>query len=141
MGAHAGHRGIGVSAAQLDADVCVEQLAAPLATDLRTDGPEDVAEPICRWRAWIVFGENVGGPGAPLAPRLDPHAFTRGSAGRLRTYAARRPCSATIQNVSPSSPLPTGVRLGTPDRRPVVSRIARDGGATPRSTTKSASGA
>ena len=49
----------------------------------------------------------------------------------LRTYADRSPCSETIQNVSPSMPLVTGVRRGSPDLRPVVSRMAVPGAGTP----------
>src|SRR5262245_50528494 len=39
----------------------------------------------------------------------------------FRTYAAWRPCSATIQKVSSSSPSVTGFRRVFPDLRPVVS--------------------
>ena len=55
-------------------------------------------------------------------------------------YAARRPCSATIQTVSPSITRPTGVRRGWPLFRPVVSRIAIPGTASPALTADLTSG-
>ena len=49
----------------------------------------------------------------------------------LSTYAARRPCSVTIQKTSPSSPFVTGVVRGSPDFRPIVSRITVPGAGMP----------
>src|SRR5215207_827520 len=56
---------------------------------------------------------------------------TLGSASRLRTYWARRPCSATIQNRSPCSPLMTAVWRRLPLVRPVVSSNANMGSGRP----------
>jgi hypothetical protein len=56
---------------------------------------------------------------------------TRGLASRFRTQSERRPCWATSQKVSPSSPSQMGVRRGCSVRRPVVSRRASPGGPSP----------
>jgi len=58
----------------------------------------------------------------------------------LRTYAAFRPCSVTIQSVSPSSMRVTGTRRGAPLRRPVVSRIATLGVGRPARAAARTSG-
>src|SRR4051794_4903110 len=47
------------------------------------------------------------------------------------TYAALRPCSATIQSVSPVIAFPTGIRRGRPLFRPRVSRITTSGRGIP----------
>ena len=58
---------------------------------------------------------------------------TRGLASMFRTQSADRPRCATTQKVWPSRPSHTGVRRGSPVRRPVVSSRASPGNGIPRS--------
>ena len=58
----------------------------------------------------------------PLRQRPPTRSRTRGLALMFLTKPASCPCSATIQNVLPSSPLPTGLRHGLPLFLPVVSK-------------------
>lgn len=61
----------------------------------------------------------------PLYHRRPTLTLTFGFAIRFFTYSQRMPCSATIQKVDPSSPLPTGVNRASPVRLPVVSSKAK----------------
>ena len=78
----------------------------------------------------IVVGQQVGGAGRASAGRLSP---ARVGWPRCCGHSSPcLPCSATIQSVSPTSDLPTGLRRGRPDLRPVVSRITTPTGSPTR---------
>ncbi len=86
-------------------------------------------------------GSSPGsGRAIPVRHRPPTSTRTRGSTSTLRTYDAPRPCSATIQTTSPTSPSVTGVRRGKPDLRPTVSNNRVPGTDTPRANSQRSNG-